>query len=160
MLLLSIVCRKSLAYRYFARNSQFLMKHYSDLPIGPNNPTNQPTRVTKPSAPSSSAPKRPKPLVETKVNEVLSEGVRVNKCVVSLSRRGADEAVAQNRVTVNGVLATATQRIKPGDMVRLDGKVQHWERVNLAKRSLSMQTQLEDRDFIYLKYHKPVGMCK
>lgn len=81
----------------------------------------------------------------------------MNKCVVSLSRRGADEAVEQGRVTVNGVLATATQAIKPGDVVKLDGKVQHWEQVNIAKRSLDMKTNLEDRDFIYIKYHKPVG---
>ena len=33
------------------------------------------------------------------------DGVRLNKCLPSLSRRAADEAIAAGRVTVNGNFA-------------------------------------------------------
>eukprot|EP01031_Cornospumella_fuschlensis_P035516 gene35516-43058_t len=110
----------------------------SSGPGKPIKPENQRSKSPfKSSAPSSSASKKHKAGPMAKASDVLSGGVRVNKCVVSLSRRGADEAVGQGRVTVNGIPATPTQAIKPGDVVKLDGKVQHWEQVNIAKKSLN-----------------------
>ena len=54
------------------------------------------------------------------------DGVRINKCLSTLSRRGADDAITEGRVTVNGKVATSGQRVNPGDKVILDGKLQRW----------------------------------
>lgn len=50
--------------------------------------------------------------------------MRINKFIAersNLSRRAADEAITQNRVTVNGVLPTSGQQIATNDTVELDG---------------------------------------
>lgn len=86
------------------------------------------------------------------------DGVRLNKCLGTLSRRGADEAITEGRVSVNGDTVTqAGIKVKPGDKVYLDGKQQHWSRWEEAKTILPSKV-LEDRDFVYLKYWKPVGI--
>ena len=36
-----------------------------------------------------------------------SEGVRINKCLLGLSRRAADEAISEGRVTINGDIVTS-----------------------------------------------------
>lgn len=54
------------------------------------------------------------------------DGVRINKCLSTLSRRSADDAITEGRVTVNGKVATSGQRVNPGDKVTLDGKLQRW----------------------------------
>lgn len=51
--------------------------------------------------------------------------MRLNKVIATstgMSRRAADDAIALNRVTVNGSIATLGQRIEPSDVVTLDGK--------------------------------------
>lgn len=48
-----------------------------------------------------------------------SSGVRLNKCLHELSRRGADDAIAEGRVTINNVLATNGMRVQKRDVVRL-----------------------------------------
>jgi 23S rRNA pseudouridine2605 synthase len=51
--------------------------------------------------------------------------MRINKYIAErsdLSRRGADEAVVQNRVKVNGLLPINGQRVQETDIVELDGK--------------------------------------
>lgn len=50
--------------------------------------------------------------------------MRLNKFIAAgtgLSRRAADDAIAHNRVLVNGILPTAGQQIGPDDTVVLDG---------------------------------------
>ncbi len=52
--------------------------------------------------------------------------MRINKFLAELgiaSRRGADELIAEKRVTVNGVLATPGTDIGETDTVMLDGKI-------------------------------------
>ncbi len=53
--------------------------------------------------------------------------MRINKFIAlssGLSRRAADQAIAQGRVTVNGAAATAGQEVDPTDIVLLDNKPQ------------------------------------
>ena len=85
------------------------------------------------------------------------DGVRLNKCLPSLSRRGADDAIAEGRVTVNGQPPTAGHKVQPGDVVRLDGKLQHWQGAAAAKQQRPAAV-LEDRDFVYLKFWKGRGV--
>ena len=54
-------------------------------------------------------------------------GFRVVRCFPALSRRAADQAVVDGRVTVNGAVARPSRRIKGGDAVELDGKRVEWE---------------------------------
>ena len=86
-----------------------------------------------------------------------NEGVRINKCLSSLSRRGADNAIIEGRVTVNGKPAHSGQRVFNGDKVMLDGKIQRWEHVAKAKQ-IEPSTSLEKRQFVYIKYWKPRGV--
>lgn len=46
-------------------------------------------------------------------------GVRLNKCLLELSRRGADDAIAEGRVTINNKPATNGMRVQKRDIVRL-----------------------------------------
>lgn len=51
--------------------------------------------------------------------------MRINKFLAlhsELSRRGADQAIAEGRVLVNGQIPTEGQNITPADIVKLDGK--------------------------------------
>jgi 23S rRNA pseudouridine2605 synthase len=69
--------------------------------------------------------------------------MRINKYIAErsdLSRRGADEAIAQNRVTINGQLPNNGQRVLESDVVELDGKP-------LANKPKTITIML----------HKPVG---
>ena len=54
-------------------------------------------------------------------------GFRVVRCFPKLSRRDADKAVCDGRVTVNGRVAKPALRVKSGDVVTLDGRKQDWE---------------------------------
>mmetsp|Transcript_10757 Transcript_10757/g.35635 ORF Transcript_10757/g.35635 Transcript_10757/m.35635 type:complete len:325 (+) Transcript_10757:41-1015(+) len=70
------------------------------------------------------------------------QGPRLNKCLPSLSRRAADAAIREGRVTVNGALfQQPAYRCQPGDVVALDGVPQR------AKEEVA-----------YLKYWKPRGV--
>lgn len=87
-----------------------------------------------------------------------SDGIRINKCLLGLSRRAADDAISEGRVTINGKVVTqAGIRVSKGNVVQLDGKVQHWQSFNSAK-SIAPAKVLEERQFVYLKYWKPVGV--
>lgn len=121
----------------------------------------QPRQSTPKSSASRSAafspsnrPKRSYSTASKSSDSEASDSVRINKCLLSLSRRGADDAVNEGRVTINGSQAKIGDRVKIGDIVRLDGKIQRWESVAIAKQSRPSKT-LEDRDFVYLKYWKP-----
>lgn len=57
------------------------------------------------------------------------------------SRREADDYIAQNRVTVNGIPAVLGMKVDEGDVVMLDGKIIEGE----AKK-------------VTIAYHKPVGV--
>ena len=83
--------------------------------------------------------------------------MRLNKCLPSLSRRGADDAIAEGRVTVNGEPAVAGYKVQPKDMVRLDGRAQNWQGQAAAKKVAPAKI-LEERNFIYLKYWKGRGV--
>ena len=70
--------------------------------------------------------------------------MRLNKFISesgATSRRGADEAIAQGRVRVNGEVATLGTRVEAGDAVELDGKP-------IAARN----------EFVYIALNKPVGI--
>ena len=80
------------------------------------------------------------------------DGVRLNKCIPSLSRRGADLAIRDGRVTLNGTLwRDPGYRCRRGDVVCCDGIVQPWTTFDDARRS---STDF----FLYLKYWKPQGV--
>jgi 23S rRNA pseudouridine2604 synthase len=81
----------------------------------------------------------------------------VNKCLAGLSRRAADDAVAQGRVTINGATAQCGAQVQAGDRVRLDGRLQAWEGTEMAKRVAPARRE-EQRTFLYIKYWKPVGV--
>eukprot|EP01039_Chlorochromonas_danica_P009779 gene9781-10814_t len=85
-----------------------------------------------------------------------TSGVRVNKCLSHLSRRGADAAIAEGRVTVNGKIALAGQKVNFGDVVKLDGQLQRWEKTAKAKQLLPSTSP--DNSLIYIKYFKPIGV--
>lgn len=90
-------------------------------------------------------------------DEGEGEGVRLNKCLTELSRRAADEAISDGRVTINGCAAPAGSRVSPGDIVRLDGQMQHWS-LSAEAKAQRPERVLEERAFVYVKYWKPVGV--
>jgi hypothetical protein len=51
--------------------------------------------------------------------QAVSDGVRLNKCLIGLSRRGADDAISEGRVTINNIVATNGIKVKKRDVVRL-----------------------------------------
>ena len=91
-------------------------------------------------------------------NSKEDNSIRLNKCISSLSRRGADDAIAEGRVTVNGIIATTGSRVKKGDKILLDGKLQKWEYMQLLAKKIQPSKVLEERNFQYVKYWKPVGV--
>lgn len=86
------------------------------------------------------------------------EGTRLNKCILGLSRRAADDAIAAGQVNVNNVVATCGTKVHSGDVVRFNGKVQHWQAIATAKLQ-QPSIEREQRKFIYLKYWKPPGVA-
>jgi pseudouridine synthase len=87
-----------------------------------------------------------------------TDGFRINKCLPSLSRRAADEAVAAGRVTVNGkVVTSAGFRVNFDDEVKLDGKKQQWQPAAKAKL-MSPENEFDEQAFLYLKFWKPIGV--
>ena len=51
--------------------------------------------------------------------------LRINKAIPSLSRRSADDAIKNKRVTVNGKYPHLSLQVTPADIILLDGVVQH-----------------------------------
>ena len=71
----------------------------------------------------------------TRINKYLSE---VGYC----SRRAADKLIDQGRVTINGKVPEMGTKIVTGDEVRVDGEL----------------VSAPQDDFVYLAFHKPVGI--
>ena len=91
-------------------------------------------------------------------NKQEDEGIRLNKCIPSLSRRGADSAISEGRVSVNGnIITSGGSRVFPGDAVELDGKKMHWSNLNKAKTK-AIAVNRDNRKLVYLKYWKPRGV--
>ena len=76
-------------------------------------------------------------------------GFRVVRCFPKLSRRDADKAVCDGRVTVNGRVAKPALRVKSGDVVTLDGRKQDWE---------DFAASLDGNDRRFVVYNKPAGV--
>ena len=76
-------------------------------------------------------------------------GFRVVRCFPKLSRRDADKAVCDGRVTVNGRVAKPALRVKSGDVVTLDGRKQDWE---------AFAASLDENDRRFVIYNKPAGV--
>ena len=58
----------------------------------------------------------------TAASALALQGIRINKVFTShFSRREADRIVADGRVTLNGRVAVAGDRVRPSDDVTLDG---------------------------------------
>ena len=76
-----------------------------------------------------------KDLQTTRINKYLSE---VGFC----SRRGADKLIAENRVTINGLVPQLGTKISLDDEVRVDGKL----------------IPTPKQNHIYLAFNKPVGI--
>ena len=73
--------------------------------------------------------------METRINKFLSE---VGFC----SRRAADKLLEAGKITINGEVPELGTKVKPGDEVRVEGKL-----VGGGERD----------DLVYLAFHKPVG---
>ncbi len=86
------------------------------------------------------------------------EGIRLNKCIASLSRRAADEAIAQGRVTVNNEVAFPGTKVRYGDIIKLDSQIQYnWEERILHAQYMP-SASFDEQKFLYLKYWKPIGV--
>ncbi|GAB3650865.1 23S rRNA pseudouridine(2604) synthase RluF [Echinicola sediminis] len=71
--------------------------------------------------------------------------VRINKYLSEIgycSRRAADKLLDEGRITINGKVPELGTKVRPGDEVRVNGKL-----VSPPKE-----------DFIYLAFNKPVGI--
>lgn len=93
-------------------------------------------------------------VVRPHADSLSAEGVRLNKCLVGLSRRAADAAIQEGRVSVDGEI-----RVDPGfrclrddQVVTLDGVEQGWASVEAAKKLPPGES------FVYVKYWKPRGV--
>lgn len=77
-------------------------------------------------------------------HEENREEIRINKFISEMgicSRREADKFIEQGKVTINGLTAQTGTKVKPGDEIRLNGKL-------LSKRD----------DLVYIAFNKPVGI--
>ena len=96
-------------------------------------------------------------------------GFRVVRCFPHLSRRNADQAVCDGRVTVNGAVAKPALRVKTGDVVTLDGRRADWEpfAASLEQGDASLEQgdgSLEQGAAAapprrYILYRKPAGVA-
>ena len=73
---------------------------------------------------------------QVRINKYLSE---VGYC----SRRAADKLIDEGRVTINGRVPEMGTKVKPGDVVRVNGK---------------LISPKKDEKPVYLAFHKPVGI--
>ncbi|MCL2444596.1 pseudouridine synthase [Candidatus Saccharibacteria bacterium] len=81
--------------------------------------------------------------MEELIKESSEEGERLNKYLalrLGISRREADDMIAEGRVLVEGETVKLGRRILPGEQIKLDGEL-----VDAKK------------DFVYLVMNKPVG---
>ena len=82
-------------------------------------------------------------------------GLRVVRCLPQISRREADRAVSDGRVTVNGVRAKPSQHVFGGDVVAIDGKRVAWQKF---AASTGGDAAAVDALLQYHVFHKPVGV--
>lgn len=85
----------------------------------PKNRKSGPSRLKSGSASKASYSTAAGKEIEAKTSTPESTGVRLNKCLHELSRRGSDDAIADGRVTINNVVATNGMRVQKRDIVRL-----------------------------------------
>lgn len=97
----------------------------------------------------------PKPIKQE--SSIDNGEIRLNKCISSLSRRAADDAIKEGRVTVNSRVATCGTKVNFGDIIRYDGKIQAWETSVIAK-SEKPSADNDSRELCYVKYWKPEGV--
>lgn len=74
-----------------------------------------------------------------------SETTRINKYLSEAgycSRRAADKLIEAGKVTINGAVPEMGTKVKPGDEVRVNGKL----------------IETRDEKPVYLAFHKPVGI--
>ncbi len=76
----------------------------------------------------------------------MSKSFRLNRCLPSLSLRKAEVAIANGRVTVNGLIANPNTVVSPQDTVSLDGVEQRFHDTTSS------------RNFRYVKMWKPAGV--
>jgi pseudouridine synthase len=79
---------------------------------------------------------------------VSDQEKRLNKFISESgysSRRGADKLIEENRVTINGIIPELGTKVKPGDVVFVDGKLIG-----------AMPANKSDR--VYIAYNKPIGI--
>lgn len=70
--------------------------------------------------------------------------IRINKFISEIgfcSRREADKLVEQGRVTINDIKALTGSKVKPKDVVKLDGKL-----------------LIKHEELVYIAFNKPVGI--
>jgi 23S rRNA pseudouridine2604 synthase len=75
----------------------------------------------------------------------MAEGTRINKYLSEIgycSRREGDKLIEQGRVTINGKVPEMGTKVQASDTVAVDGQ----------------QVSTPQEDFVYLAYHKPVGV--
>lgn len=73
------------------------------------------------------------------------EGIQLNKYISSsgfCSRREADRYIEDGRVTINNKVALMAARVKPGDVVTVDG-----EKIKITRKQS-----------LYIAFHKPTGV--
>jgi len=87
------------------------------------------------------------------------DGLRINKCIPFLSRREADRAIEEFRVLLNEKVAVSGSKVKPGDIIKLDGKKINWKESAERKSESGIKALVNtEATEIYLKYWKPVGV--
>lgn len=105
-----------------------------------------PSKRQQTAAKLASGAKAAKTKILSPQDVAADNGVRLNKCLIGLSRRAADDAIAAGRVSLNGQVlnspddpggtsSNAGRRVQKGDKVRLDGALQNWDTWNQAKEA-------------------------
>ena len=89
--------------------------------------------------------------------------IRVNRCLRMLSRRGAEKAIGNGRVTINGRVAVMTDSVKATDEIRLDGEiVENWQHILVRDQENDLvnvpAAAFTNPKHLYIKYWKPVGV--
>jgi 23S rRNA pseudouridine2604 synthase len=89
--------------------------------------------------------KQTKRHLSTSNSEEDQELIRINKCFPNFSRRASDLAISNGEVTVNDVVATLGQKIKPSDIVKHNNIIVYPNNVS-------------SEPHLYIKYWKPKGV--
>lgn len=86
--------------------------------------------------------------------KVIRSDIRVNKYISDsgfCSRREADKMIADERVTINGELATLGSRVAEGDKVKIDGEPLHFILWNRESINCAVTVLLVKRNYRELK---------